>query len=266
MLRFAAVLLLACAPMAEAQNTDLRRLTLRQDSLGWEGVGRLDLGGSSFCTGTLIATDLVLTAAHCVFDPRRGELRAAESVTFRAGYVDGRSIAEVQAQQLVAHPSYEPRGGTSAINIRHDVALVKLAQSIPAATAAPFVVNTPGRGAREVSVVSYARGREEALSWQLRCAVLGQFQGLLAFDCDVDFGSSGAPVFDRSGQRAQIVSIISAGNRTAEGTISLGMQLPRLIADLKTAMRNAPPPASGPARRVQPGSGERSGGARFVRP
>ena len=49
----------------------------------------------------------------------------------------------------------------------HDVALVQLDSAIPAATAAPFRVDRLPGPNRAVSVVSYARGRAEALSWQL---------------------------------------------------------------------------------------------------
>ncbi len=37
--------------------------------------------------------------------------------------------------------------------------------------AAPFAIRAPGKG-DAISVVSYARGREEVLSWQRECAVL----------------------------------------------------------------------------------------------
>ncbi|MGB7242579.1 MAG: trypsin-like serine protease [Sulfitobacter sp.] len=49
-----------------AQNTNLTRLGDKNRALGWEAVGRLDTKNGGFCTGTLIAPDLVLTAAHCV--------------------------------------------------------------------------------------------------------------------------------------------------------------------------------------------------------
>lgn len=269
MLRPLALCLTVAATGAFA-DTGLDRLTQRDEAFGWEAVGRLDLGGNGFCTGTLIATDLVLTAAHCLYDRQRGVPQKVGEITFRAGLRDGEAIAEQRAVRAVMHPGYDPGAATSAANVRHDVALVQLAAPIPAAVAAPFVVQSPGTAAR-VSVVSYAQGREEALSWQRSCRVLGQQDGLLAFNCDVDFGSSGAPVFDTSGGRARIVSIISSGTKEADGTMAFGMELPGMLDDLKAALRTGRGvmAADGPAptiRRIGTAGGTRDIGARFVKP
>ncbi len=264
------VLVLAALPVQA--DTGLDPLTRRDEALGWEAVGRLDLGDHGFCTGTLIATDLVLTAAHCLFDRRRGAAEDVGGMTFRAGLRDGEAVAEQTVLRAVAHPDYDPFEPLGEHSVRHDVALVQLSAAIPAAVAAPFAVQGPG-GVRSVSVVSYAQGREDVLSWQRACTVLGQRDGLLAFNCDVDFGSSGAPVFDVSGGRARIVSIISAGHKDADGTLAYGMELPGLLSDLKAALRSGRGVLDGEVattaptiRRVSAGNGSRNIGARFVKP
>lgn len=262
----------AMATPLAAQNSGLERLTRPDQVISWKAVGRIDLGADGgFCTGTLIAADLVLTAAHCLFD-QRGQPHDPAQITFRAGLADGTAIAESAVARAVAHGDYRPGpGGTqNGAQITRDVALLQLAQPISTALAPPFAVSSPGTG-DEVSVVSYARGRAEALSWQRACQVLGQRAGLIAVDCDVTFGSSGAPVFDRSQGRAQIVSIISSGARDGDRTVALGMPLPALVSDLKAQLRSgrgvlgAATQPGATVRRVTVGSGERAGGARFIK-
>ena len=51
---------LTLASMAEGE-APLKTLITGDDSRGWEAVGRLDMAGQAFCTGALIASDLVLT-------------------------------------------------------------------------------------------------------------------------------------------------------------------------------------------------------------
>jgi len=256
---------LVLATPAMADNTGLDRLTLRSDLLGWEAVGRLDLDGG-FCTGVLVAPDLVLTAAHCLTEAKA--VGRVDQMRFRAGLRDGEAVAEAVVARAVMHPDYVPGDGVSAGNIRYDVGLVQLAAPIPAAVAAPFLVETLPRAGAPVSVVSYARGRAEAPARQAVCTVQGRHSGLLAFDCDVTFGASGAPVFDLTGQRARIVSLVSSGGTGASGRVAYGMELPARVAELKHALRTGAgvfPETGFSARRVT--IGERDGtGARFVRP
>jgi protease YdgD len=266
--------LLTALTAAEASaQSGLEPLTRRDQLLGWEAVGRLDLGAGAFCTGTLIATDLVLTAAHCVFD-KAGQPVDPRHMMFRAGYAGGKAIAQSAVKQIVAMPGYRPGQPVSAEQVRADVALVQLVQPIPAAVAAPFVIKAPGQG-DGVSVVSYAEGRAEVLSWQRDCHVLDRSEALVALDCDVTFGASGAPVLDRSGAqsgaRAQIVSIISAGGPTDQGQLAFGMELPGAVAALKARLAKGDglvAVATKPGvRRIGVGDGSsRDIGARFVTP
>ena len=76
----------------------------------------LILGAHSLCTGVAIATDLVLTAAHCVLENGKYQL-----VVF-----EGRRPSVKQVARVVPHPQFSPRDDAAP-----DLAVVKLVAAMP---------------------------------------------------------------------------------------------------------------------------------------
>lgn len=267
MLRRALPLLLTVilAEPVHAQDTPLSRLDTADQSRGWEAVGRLDMSGRGFCTGSLIEEDLVLTAAHCLFDKSSGERVDTSQIKFRAGWRNGRAEAYRGVRRAVVHPDYEFQGAGGEQRVRNDLALLQLDHPIRTTAVRPFgtVSNVPQD--EPVGVVSYALNREDAPSFQEYCSIIGEKKGVLVTSCSVDFGSSGAPIFRFVRGEARIVSIVSAKAELLGRPVALGTELGAGLAVLRTVMARG----NGPfvtSRVPASDSNGRDIGAKFVRP
>ncbi len=257
----------AARPQITAQITAPRgphRLATADEAAGWEAVGRLDIDGKGFCTGALIAPDLVLTAAHCLFDRDTGLAVDPSRVEFMAGLRNGRALAYRDVRRAMPHPAYVFDPAAGAADSGHDLALLELSQAIRSTQVVPFAIGAGiGTGAR-VSVVSYAFDRAEVPALEDLCDVLGEEAGVLVMTCEVDFGSSGAPIFQVEDGVARIVSVVSAKGELGGERVALGTSLTTPLAELRIAFGQASGTATLPqVRSIAPG--ERAvTGARFV--
>jgi protease YdgD len=236
MRRILAIFLLGVLPgLAGAQDSGLESLQTANDTRGWEAVGRIDIAGRAFCTGAMIAPDIVLTAAHCLFDSGRKTPFAANDFKFLAGWRNGRAVAYRGIKRVLAHPSYQYLGPDHIEGVAYDLALLELDQPIMIASIKPFAIGSDVKMGETVEVVSYAHNRAEAPSLQKSCSVLGPQPGMTVFSCSVDFGSSGAPIFRVMDGVPRIVSVVSAKAELAGQQVSLGVRMAQPLADLRAA-------------------------------
>lgn len=255
-----------CATAAAAQQSDLVTLETRQDSQGWEAVGRLDVINKGFCTAALIRDKLLLTAAHCIYD-EDDQLMSADEFVFQAGLKNGRAEATRGINRLVAHPDYDPTGsGMRVNNVAHDIAVLELDQPIRRTRIQPFPIAARPVAGDEVSIVSYGKDRSEAPSLQEICSVLGRQNGAIVMNCDAEFGSSGSPVFRVQNGRAQIVSVVSAIAQAGGKEVSLGTSLQEPLQELLAHFASVGPAQAGGTQRLITLGERNSTGAKFVRP
>lgn len=199
---------------------------------GWEAVGRLNISGRSMCTGTLVAPNMVLTAAHCLYDQKTGRRIAPSSIVFEAGLNRGRAIAERAVARAVVHPQYQFRSSGQA-QIGFDIAVLRLDRPISAREVRPLqVAGIPQKG-DAVGVISYTYRRSNSPSLEQPCHVLAKQVETLVMSCQVEFGASGAPVLAvRRGQAPRLVSVISAKAAMGSKPVSIGTAFGRTLQSM----------------------------------
>ncbi|MDO6800582.1 trypsin-like serine peptidase [Shimia thalassica] len=175
----------------------------------WHAIGRINIAGyntRSMCSGTLIAPDRVLTAAHCVL---RADLSpfALEDITFVAGWLRGSYVAAAKPASVELHPKAIAMDG---IQYPYDMAV--LTMSVPIPVSPIPVAPSPERG--QFAIIGYTSDRPHMLSAGFGCG--GHPNGAaLWLECAVRSGNSGGPILLQTNDGWRVVGVVSAGNGAA---------------------------------------------------
>lgn len=191
----------------------------------YSAIGRLNAAGEGFCTATLVGPDLVLTAAHCLWDRIRGRWRPVDDVHFVAGYQRSTWLAHGRAVKVIMDRPRTAPGKDHIGQAADDWALVRL--DTPIGERVGWLGMVPGAAlaqvpAADVAVTAYRHDRAHLLSVQSGCnaalAAAPENRRVIVHRCDVVHGASGSPLVVREAGGGWTVLGVNA--MRAEGSSS----------------------------------------------
>ncbi len=192
----------------------------------WNAVVRLQIAGVSLCTAVMVAPNLVLTAAHCLYSIRTGHFMPAAAIHVLSGYADGKFAGHSLVTTYRLVPGYDPRRPDATRPA--DAAVLTLAiPLIPARLALPLAAAQAGQ---QIVLPGFNQDRAQRLQIDPDCVVLGVGGSLLRHSCAGTRGGSGGPLLRHDPDGWKIVGLQSGADpHNAGGVAVLSQTLAALL-------------------------------------
>ena len=110
--------------------------------------------------------------------------------------------------------------------------MIRLTKPIPQAKAPFFAIAPAPNEDAELTLISYRRDRQHALTRQEGCDVAKIKGPVLTLGCDVTFGASGSALFQEVDGKMRIVAVLSAMSRDGGKALAYAVTVESTIVEV----------------------------------
>ncbi len=219
---------------------DVHREPVDVSQYPWSAIGKLYNETGAACTAAIIASDKVLTAAHCIYNYRTHHFITADALHFLAGYHVGKYTAHARVADYQVGAGFDPMRYNATSS--DDWAILTLAAPLPAEIVPLKLSGELKPSGTKAVIAGYPEDRAFALTADADCEVREQIDDgkLFLHTCRGIAGYSGAPILVRSADNETEIAGIQIATLKGDGTEKV-LAVPARTIEQALNVEHAPP-------------------------